>query len=201
MIDQFVDPEVTRAKFDREIAQFRELEADYRLRGWFLVDAKFPDVFVILAAPQLKPPAIVTGVHINYSNYDALPPSVRLIDPFTFRPYTAQELPVALNKRVALGAVAANGHESPNFQMVGAQALMQHYGPDTIPFLCIAGVREYHEHPAHTGDAWELHRAAGAGKLVRILDVIYRYGVEPIAQYNVGLVPQITGFAFSQVPE
>jgi len=27
------------------------------------------------------------------------------------------------------------------------------------PFLCLRGVREYHEHPQHSGDSWLLYRA------------------------------------------
>ena len=36
---QYVDPAVSRAKFEREIAEYRSFEADYRARGWFLVKA------------------------------------------------------------------------------------------------------------------------------------------------------------------
>ena len=85
--------------------------------------------------------------------------------------------------------------------MVGQQPLMQAAKPEDIPFLCIAGVREYHEHPAHSGDAWELHRKAGAGRLVRLLEVIDTYGVRPISGYNIELVPRVSGFIQNQVPE
>jgi hypothetical protein len=78
---------------------------------------------------------------------------------------------------------------------------MQAAKPEDIPFLCIAGVREYHEHPAHSGDAWELHRQAGAGRLVRLLEVIDTYGVRPISAYNIELVPRVSGFVQNQVPE
>jgi hypothetical protein len=71
---QYVDPTVSRAKFDREIEEYRALESDYRRRGWLLVRAEFPEVLVVLAAPQVKPPPIVTGVMLNYVNYDAEPP-------------------------------------------------------------------------------------------------------------------------------
>ena len=77
--------------------------------------------------------------------------------------------------------------------------LMQAYGPEEIPFLCIAGVREYHLNPAHTGDSWLLHRKDGAGRFVRLLEVITAYGVQPIAGYAVTLTPQVTGFATRQV--
>jgi len=43
----------------------------------------------------------------------------------------------------------------------------------------------------HSGDLWELHRNSGAGRLVRLLDVISRYGVEPINGFAVQMVPQI----------
>jgi hypothetical protein len=78
---------------------------------------------------------------------------------------------------------------------------MQSYpdSPDP-PFLCLAGVREYHDHPAHSGDRWDLHRAAGAGKLVRLLEVIDTYGIRPLNGYHVNLVPQIAGLTQAQVP-
>jgi hypothetical protein len=80
------------------------------------------------------------------------------------------------------------------------QPLMQSYGPEEVPFLCLAGVREYHEHPGHSGDAWELHRAAGAGRLARILEIIDTYGIRPLGGYNINLVPQISGFNLTEVP-
>ena len=85
-------------------------------------------------------------------------------------------------------------------QIAAAQPYLQAHSPDDIPFLCIAGVREYHEHPAHSGDAWELHRADGAGRLVRLLEIIHRYGVVPIAGYGVQLVPQV-GLNYGPPPE
>jgi hypothetical protein len=172
------------------------LEQDYRARGWFLIEAEYPHVSVLLTATQLKPPAVVTGVAFDYTNYDAEPPSVRLVNPFTGVPFLFKELPTNLNR-----VVRPNGAPPPMIPglpaglMVGGQMeqLMQGYGPDDIPFLCVAGVREYHEHPAHTGDSWQLHRAGGAGRLVRLLDVIFRYGIQSIVTYSV--TQQVSGFA------
>jgi hypothetical protein len=175
--DQYVDSSVSRAKFGREIREFRSMEGTYRKRGWFLLKARFPNVLVLLTAPHVTPPPVVMGVTLDYTNYDAAPPSVRLVDPFSLTPYRQRDLPL---ERQLLRTVA--------------------HGPDDIPFLCIAGTREYHEHPAHSGDAWELHRQAGAGRLVRILDVIHTYGVAPINGYAVTLTPQITGFSLGEVP-
>lgn len=200
MSAQFVDPSVSHAKFEREFEEYQTLEGEYRRRGWLLLAAEYPRILVVLAAPQLNPPAIVTGVAFDYTNYDAQPPSVRLVNPFTGEPYKGNQLPTALNRQIQVPGDMMPGMPG-GVSMLAHQPLMQSYSPEDIPFLCIAGVREYHEHPAHSGDAWELHRAAGAGRLVRLLDIIYRYGIEPLRGYQVTLVPQITGFAVSEVPQ
>lgn len=201
---QASDPEVSRSKFDDEIANFRALGAEYGARGWFLVEAQFPHALVTLAAPQLTPAPLVTGVLFDYTDYDLLPPSVRLVNPFTRQPWTAKELPTNLRRRVEANgaAIAIPGLQLPPGaipRFVQEQALMQAY-PDGIPFLCIAGVREYHDHPAHSGDAWELHRSSGAGRMIRILEVIDTYGLQPLTGYNVSLTPQITGFVQGEPP-
>ncbi len=202
MIPQYADPAVSRAKFDRELGEFRVLESDYRARGWLLVHAEYPQVVVVLAAPKLKPPAIVTGVQFDYTNYDAAPPSVRLIDPFTGTPYPFRSLPIGLQRSVPGQPFALPGMPAGQQVAVNQQVpLMQAHGPDEIPFLCLAGVREYHEHPAHTGDSWDRHRASGAGRLVRLLDIIHKYGVAPLVGYAVQLVPQIAGFQSSEPPQ
>jgi hypothetical protein len=202
MVTQFVDPNVSLGKFNEELADYRELESEYRRRGWFLLDASYPLVRILLAAPQLKPPAIVTAVSFDFSNYDAEPPSVKLVDPFSGAPYLARDLPTSLNRSVGMKqALALPGFPGGALRLNQLQPLMQAQSPDDVPFLCMAGVREYHEHPAHSGDSWELHRTAGAGRLVRLLDIITRYGVEPIQTYSVQLVPQVAGFNAPEAPE
>lgn len=200
---QSVDPVISRTKFDREISDFRALASEYGLRGWFLVEAVFPHAFVILAAPQLKPPPLITGVTFDYTDYDLSPPSVRLVNPFTREPWRGEELPTTLRRRVEGEPMLIPGLQlppgAPMPRMVQEQPLMQAY-PDGIPFLCIAGVREYHNHPAHSGDVWELHRAAGAGRLARILEVVDTYGLRPLTGYNVNLTPQIVGFVQGETP-
>lgn len=205
---QYVDPAVSRAKFEREVAEFRAHAAEYRCRGWMLLEAKFPNTLVVMAAPQLTPPAIVTGVLLDYTNYDAAPPSVRLVDPFTGEPYPPDKLPTVLKRS---GSAGINGlppemslppgfQLPPGAQILTEQPLMQWY-EGGLPFLCVEGVREYHDHPAHSGDAWELHRTDGAGRLVRLLEIIDKYGVKPINQFGVQLVPQVTGFRQGQPPQ
>lgn len=196
---QFVDPDVSRRKFETEVEQFRALAGDYRRRGWFLLEAEFPVVFVMLVVPQLQPAPVLTGVEFDYTNYDAVPPSVVFVNPFTRQPYLARELPTALPRAISQQEIQI----APGLQakLMPQQNLLQSYGPDEIPFLCLAGVREYHAHPAHSGDAWGLYRAGGAGRLIRLLEVIDTYGVQPISEYNVALVQQVRGLSQSRIPE
>jgi hypothetical protein len=204
--EQFVDSEVSRTKFEREVSEFRALEETYLARGWVLTHAQFPLARVLMCAPQLKPPAIIVEVEFDYTNYDVEPPSVTLVEPFTHRPYKLEELPTKLNRTIQQPAGAAL---PPGFPAMpaGAQILMNIQQPlmqaeeGQIPFLCIAGVREYHAHPAHSGDLWELHRASSAGRLIRLLDVIHRYGIAPLAGYQIQLTPSINGFAYGPSPE
>lgn len=198
---QYADPQVSRAKFDREIAEFRALGEHHRKRGWLLVHAEYPTALLVLATPKTSPSTIVTGVSFDYSNYDAAPPSVRLVHPFSGEPYTLAQLPTQLNRAMPTQPFAIPGQAAgqPQLLFQAQQPLMQAHAPEDIPFLCLAGVREYHDHPAHSGDLWELHRASGAGRLVRLLEIISRYGVEPITGFAVQLAPQVS-FAFAQPP-
>ncbi|MYB45883.1 MAG: DUF2604 domain-containing protein [Acidimicrobiia bacterium] len=197
-VSQYVDPAVSRAKFDREVAEFLTLDADYRARGWFLVKAEWPLATVLLVSKRTSPPAIVTTVRFDYTNYDVEPPSVRLVDPFSGRPLMNKELPLRLHRMIpGPETVLPDGN---TIQLNTAQDLMQAPSPDDVPLLCIPGVKEYHDHPGHSGDPWELHRPAGTGRLVRLLEVITKYGLAQVTGFSVNLVPQVT-FAVSEPPE
>ena len=198
--EQYVDPSVSRTKFEREIDDYRALESDYRARGWFLVKAEWPVVVVVLASNQTKPPAIVAAVQFDYSNYDAEPPSVRFIDPFSGRLLPFNELPTRLPRGVPGQEMPMPVLGGPKVQVMMAQDLVQAHSPEEIPFLCVPGVKEYHDHPGHSGDPWEVHRSAGEGRLVRLLGVISKYGLEPIKGFNVNLVPQVA-FAVPELPQ
>lgn len=198
---QYTDPAVSRKKFDREIDEFRSLDYQYRQRGWFLVQAEYPNALVILASSKVTPNAIVTGVAFDYTNYDAAPPSVRMVHPFTGAPYKASELPIQMLRALPEQQIQLPGmaEGAPQIAMQAQQPLLQAVKPDDIPFLCLAGVREYHEHPAHSGDLWELYRAGGAGRLVRLLEIISRYGLDLITGFAVQLIPKV-GFAYGPPP-
>ena len=201
---QYVEPDVSRAKFEREIAEYRVLQDEYIARGWVLTQAEFPVARVLLCATKLKPPAIVVEVEFDFTNYDVEPPSVTLLESFTHRPYTIEELPTLLKRTIPGTPTPVLPPGLPagiQFMVNVQQPLMQAETPDAIPFLCVAGAREYHNHPAHTGDPWEIHRESGAGRLVRLLDIIHRYGIEPITDYQIQLSLSVAGFIQGVSPE
>ena len=200
-----VDPNVSRAKFSRELAEYRAIEDEHIRRGWWILRAEYPEVFVVFANSQLRPPAVIFGAVLDFTNYDLWAPSVKLVDPFTRQPYKAKELPTVLKRRTVMSPppeiaamVSLQGGQAA--QMMREDPLMQAHSPDEEPFLCLPGIREYHEHPAHTGDSWLLHRARGEGRLYFILEKLYRYGVQPINSYNIQMVP-IINFGQQEVPE
>jgi hypothetical protein len=194
---QVVDPTVSREKFDRQIATFTNLAREHQRRGWWLLRAEFPEVVVAFVAPQVKPAPVLTGVLVDFTNYDAEPPSVRLVNPFTEEPYRLKDLPTNLKRRRVVDLPIMAG--GPVVQQVADIPLMQGIDPDEIPLLCIPGVREYHLHPAHTGDSWFLHREKGEGTLFTILNVIYQYGVQPLNGYGIGI--QVTGLNQAEPPQ
>lgn len=194
---QFVDPAVSRKKFNREVAEFRSHADDYVRRGWYLAKAKYPHALVVLATAKTQPVSIFCGIWFDYSNYDAVPPSLRLVHPLTCEPYKHKDLPGQLMRRIPEA-------DQPNLVVeeaqISAQPLLVAHQEDDIPFLCLAGVREYHDHPAHSGDDWELHRPSGAGRLIRLVEIVSKYGLETINGFGIQLVPQIR-FSFGVPPQ
>lgn len=198
--EAWVDPSVSRAKFEREVEQYRALEDTYIARGWWLVKACFPEVFVVFGASRPKPPSVPFGVLLDFTDYDLVPPSVRLVNPFTRVPLKTGELNGIVFPRRAPNPAQVTG-DAGQQPAETVQPLLQSYGPEEIPFLCLPGVREYHSHPGHSGDNWLLHRGRGEGTLYFLLDTIYTYGIRPLASYKVDLQVRIGGYVLSDLPE
>lgn len=206
-----VDPEVSRRKLQREIDWWRANAASYRRRGWIMVDHHDLAVELALAAPvQLSSgprplPVLSACFRLDYSNYDLWPPSLRFIDLFTGEPSPPH----------VRGMFVENG------QLL--DALLDEHPATGLPFFCIPGLREYHEHPQHSGDDWLLHRDSGAGNLATICDRVWRYMVRNVvgmrvtlqtcpppvpAQFDIrlaqgdidGLLNQVTGIPLATAP-
>ena len=185
-----VDPQVSRAKFEREVAYYRALETTFRAQGRFLVDATFPEAFAVFATAHVTPPSLIAGVVIDFTDYDVRPPSVTFVDPLTREPILEKERCIRMFRRPpglppeALAGLFQQGIALPD--------MIQAFGPEERPFLCLPGVREYHDNAAHTGDPWLLHRGSSEGSLAYILEKIWSYGTNPVTGYQIALQPVMT---------
>jgi hypothetical protein len=168
---QVVDPIVSRRKFADELEQFRGANRVQRGRGIFLLQAVFPDMDFLFTIPQLSPLTVLFSVRINFDNYDLEPLSVRFTHPLTGEYLLLASVP--LYRKI----------EHPD-RPPELQPLVQKDATG-LPFICMPGIREYHAHPAHTGDAWLRHRGiAGEGTLGFVLDKLYDYGIVPVTAFQ-----------------
>jgi len=191
---QTVDPKVSRAKFDREISRFRAYADAYRMQGCFLIEESFPSAFFIFASPKVKPRVIGAAIEIDFTNYDLRPLSVVFVDPFTRQPIARKDLPLNMLRRPQLPGTPTEMISNLIQQnAVSLTDFIQANSLEDQPFLCMAGVREYHDNPAHSGDPWLLHRGSGEGCLAFILDKIIKYGTGPAEQLQIHLQVALGG--------
>ena len=188
MGDAFVDRAVSETKFAAEVAQWNAHAEDHRRRGILVLEANFPVVIAAFAVPSLPQPPLMFGVELDFTNYDMWPPSVRFINPLTREPWPdgmVSPFPVLLNGQAVPLFLRFEEDPATGMKRVGRPVLSQaNKGP---AFLCMRGVREYHEHPAHSGDSWLQYRDTGIGTLYYILDKLHEFGISHIAGMQVGL--------------
>jgi hypothetical protein len=169
-----VPREVSRAKLDRELADWSSNAELYRRRGWLLLGADDLDIDVAFTAQvavgEMTLPVITTAIRLNFDNYDLWPPSLTFVDPMTGQP----ALPV-------VSAPERDQHGEPRNVLLGHPITKQ-------PFLCLPGLREYHSHPQHSGDDWLLHRTNGQGRLAVICDRVWRRMARNVLGLQVNLL-------------
>ena len=176
-----------------------------REHGVLLLDVTAPNVLVAFATPQLRPAGIVVTALFDYTDYDLQPPSVIFVDTFTGERVKLEQMHTQMVRGIpqpfpiaAPEQPAADGNPIQPTMLVAQPLIQEHEGG--WPFLCLPGVREYHDHPGHSGDPWELHRTTGAGSLVRLVETIRKYAIEPIPDWAVQLVSRV-GFQQGPPPE
>lgn len=166
------DPSVSRRKFEREVAAARA-HRPFQQQGIWILRAEYPVVFAAIITTNKMPllNGVLCGVHIDFTDYDVRPPSVKFVDPFTELPlsFDACWKFLRFTPRPPLpGEPTGQGQKYLN-----QQEMLQHFDRNK-PFLCLQGVREYHDSSAHTGDSWFLHRRKNM--LVHILTILQKYG-------------------------
>ena len=191
---QYMEPEVSLIKFTEEISEFHKIIDEWRKKGVFLILEDYPIVEFLFTTPKLRPSAIAFAVRIDFTNYDIEPPSLKFICPFTKKILTRQEI---LAKFPQIKMPDKVDPTIPIQNQIQSQDLLQNHQNEP-PFFCIAGIKEYHDHPAHTGDSWLLHRTKGEGRLGFILDQLYNHSIAIITSYQVAYN---IGFAYNvQIP-
>ena len=165
-----VDPEVNRRKYECEMKRLVDQRSTLEQRGIFVLQSSaYPHVELFYAprnALLLLVPAVSTPswpmvpnamnaieipslagrgfkARFDLSDYDIVAPSLEFLDPWTNEPLPYETM-----------------FRSLEFdQQRGAHIVLLPDHPITHkPFLCLRGVREYHEHPQHSGDDWFLYR-------------------------------------------
>lgn len=166
-----LDPQVARKKFEAEVATLERHATGLHQRGCWVFKSEFPvvdvvlmpkhpvQIFVPVAAPgrpgelqlvlQPQPVRFLSarafGLRIGLDDFDLRPPSVSFKDPWTWEPLEYAANPNFFNAF----------HIDDQDRRV---PIVLPHPESKLPFLCLRGIREYHEHPQHTGDDWMLYR-------------------------------------------
>ncbi len=209
-----VDPQVCRAKFDQEVERLLSQSITLKKWGAFVNDITFPFVDVIFVpqhrlnihVPTNQPPpshivvpkgaqpqVIMAMVHMNVlsarafgtrislEDFDQVPPSVEFLDPWTWEPLKF-ETDLCRAKHVDENGKSWN-------VLLGDHPIRKR------PFLCFRGIREYHEHPQHTGDDWMLYRCQSG--LFSTVQMIWKTCIQNAAPH---LVMQPQGIQVQWTP-
>lgn len=165
-----IDPVVNRKKFDREVGLLVKQKATLESLGVFLLSStEYPNLELLFAprhpvsagVPASQAGSIVLPqggmmvveipslaarafkAHFDLTDYDLRAPSVEFRDP-----WNDNLLPYATMFRALEYETDRKAHI----------VLLDSHPTTKKPFLCIRGIREYHEHPQHSGDDWLLYR-------------------------------------------
>lgn len=195
-----VDPEVSRLKFEREVGRLTEQRLVLQSRGIFVLGSPtFPTVQLLFvsqhplqvafAVPKAGNIILPQGsmaaaevpslsarafkAHFDLTDYDLRAPSLEFRDPWTDvpLPYSTMFRALEFEKQRKAHLVLLDDHPATH-----------------KPFLCIRGIREYHEHPQHSGDDWLLYRKDMS--LFSIAMSVWRVSVDIVRPV---LIPQAGG--------
>lgn len=168
MLEVLMDINVSKLKFNREVESLLSLQSELRKRGWIIESTNYPIARVTFLATGVTPPVAALTVDIDFTNYNICAPSVRFLDPVKFAPIFIPAL-----RRLQDGNVQ--------------NLMIQNHSKTKEPFLCLPGTYQYHIHPQHDGDSWDIHRYSGEGTLYFILEHIWQYCISNIKTFSLNL--------------
>lgn len=172
-----VDLEVCAAKFRQQVELLQARADVLRGIGCYVVRAAFPEIdaiviplqcaafgvqlesrsrggIILLNSPATGPgqygvmaPSPFTransfGVRVSLDDFDVRAPSMTFRHPASWDILQYSHIPQAMH--IVDGA--------------GFNLIHDNHPTTKVPFFCMQGVREYHDHPQHTGDDWMLYR-------------------------------------------
>jgi hypothetical protein len=170
---------VSTSKFEAEVAEWKRYSADHAKRGILLLAAEYPKAFAAFALPIVRPTQLLFGVELDFTNYDVWPPSVKFADPLTREswPPGVSSPAKAIIGNIVMDLFLRFRQDPTNGNRFIPENPVLCQGPGGPAFLCMKGVREYHDHPAHSGDSWLQYRGSGIGTLFYILDKLHEFGI------------------------
>lgn len=171
MTELLIDSKVSEIKFNREVENLLSLQSILRKQGWIIESTIFPIVRVSFIATKIFPPIIPLTVDVDFTNYNIWAPSVRFLNSVTFEPIYLPGLRKAAEGDI--GNIIITGHPTTG-----------------EPFICLPGVREYHNHPEHNGNSWDLCRYTGEGSLYFLLEKIWTYCIKSINAFYIQIQAQ-----------
>ena len=143
-----MDAEVSRVKFEREVAALTEEAAGFvRRRPWEVVGTRFPVLCLVFRHSRS---GRRVGFRFACDDWDQHPPSLSLSDPDTGAELGWERWPQS-------GWAAQGSHP-----VTGR------------PFLCLPGLLEYHTHSSHLNDSWVNYRPRRSYQLRYIVDRVWQ---------------------------
>lgn len=130
-------PEASRELFDTAVGQLRDNHVLLRERSWLILDATFPTLRIAAFHPQRK---VLRVFEFNADDWNDTPLALRLVDGETGEPLPGNLWPRDGSHWHPSGWTSAAGIATPQ------------------PFMCMKGIREYHTHQSHIGDAWDNYK-------------------------------------------
>lgn len=191
-----IDAQVSKLKFEEEIGRLDSQSETLIKRGIVIHKIQFPIVEAIfipksilklslsvepppgMPLPQLPPGMVLPpdakmqilstleipylaarafGIRVSLDDFDQRAPSVVFCDPFTWVELSYDKL-------------HRGNHLGDN--NTAFNVILEGHPITKKPFLCMRGIREYHEHPQHTGDDWMLYRKHVG--LFTVLDTVWK---------------------------
>jgi Predicted metal binding domain len=154
-------PDVSREAFEIESKRVLENHDLVLDRGLLVVVCSYP--YFTVAAIH-RPTGKIRVFRFKFDDWNDMPPALSLVDA-----ETGQELPGTLWPTDSLG----HWHPKGWISEAGIET--------SIPFMCMAGIREYHTHRSHIGDKWENYKTQAGfdlpGIVLKVTEVFQKSNV------------------------